>query len=155
VDLACTLMGMPEVVMLDEPTTGLDPESRRRVWRLIRDLRDEGATVLLTTHYLEEAQALADQVAIVKDGRIVAEGPPSEVGTGRSRYRVSYMSNGSRVELETDDPTELLHRLTAEALERGDRLENLSVSRPTLEDVYLDLTAEEESAAVTPEAVSP
>ena len=111
-DLALALVGDPELVFLDEPTTGFDPAARRTAWNAVRRLKELGKTVLLTTHYLEEAQALADRVAIVKDGRIVAEGPPSEVGSGRSRYRVSYMSNGRRVELETDDPTELLHRLT-------------------------------------------
>ena len=138
-------MGDPELVFLDEPTTGFDPAARRTAWNALRQLKELGKTVLLTTHYLEEAQTLADRVAIVKDGRIVAEGPPSEVGSGRSRYRVSYMSNGRRVELETDDPTELLHRLTRHALARGERLEGLEVTRPSLEDVYLELTAEEAS----------
>ena len=99
--------------------------------------------MLLTTHYLDEAQELADRVAIVKDGLIVAEGPPSELSPQRSRYRVAYSRNGHREEIETDDPTELLHRLTGEALARGERLEGLSVTRPTLEDVYLELTAED------------
>jgi ABC-2 type transport system ATP-binding protein len=143
-DLALALVGNPELVFLDEPTTGFDPAARRTAWNAIRRLKELGKTVLLTTHYLEEAQELADRVAIVKDGRIVAEGPPGELGTSRSRYRVSYMANGRRVELETEDPTELLHRLTGEALERGERLEGLAVSRPSLEDVYLELTQEAE-----------
>ena len=84
-------------------------------------------------------------MAIVKDGLIVVQGPPSELSPGRSRYRVAYDENGRRVEHETDDPTELLHRLTGDALGRGERLSNLSVSRPTLEDVYLELTAEADS----------
>jgi ABC-2 type transport system ATP-binding protein len=142
-DLALALVGDPELVFLDEPTTGFDPAARRTAWDAVRALRDLGKTVLLTTHYLDEAQALADRVAIVKDGVVVAEGPPTELQPERSRYRVAYNRNGDRVEHETDDPTELLHRLTAEALERGERLENLSVGRPTLEDVYLDLTSEE------------
>ena len=96
--------------------------------------------MLLTTHYLEEAQELADRVAIVKDGRIVAEGPPDSLGPDSSRYRVSYLSDGRRVEHQTDDPTELLHRLTRDALARGERLEGLEVTRPTLEEVYLELT---------------
>src|SRR5437764_1065801 len=104
-------------------------------------------TILLTTHYLDEAQALSDRVAIVKDGLIVAEGPPSELSSRPRSYRVSYQQNGTRVEVETEDPTELLHRLTGEALARGERLEGLSVSRPTLEDVYLELTAEQEGEA--------
>ena len=143
-DLALALVGDPELVFLDEPTTGFDPAARRTAWTAVRALRDLGKTVLLTTHYLDEAQSLADRVAIVKDGLIVAEGPPSELSPGRPAYRVAYNRNGSRVEHETDDPTELLHRLTSEALERGERLEGLAVSRPTLEDVYLQLTAEDE-----------
>ena len=143
-DLALALIGDPELVLLDEPTTGFDPAARRTAWNVVRRLRELGKTVLLTTHYLDEAQALADRVAIVKDGRIVAEGPPSELSPGRSRYRVSYDSNGRRVEHQTDDPTELLHRLTRDALARGERLEGLEVSRPTLEEVYLELTAEGE-----------
>jgi ABC-2 type transport system ATP-binding protein len=101
--------------------------------------------VLLTTHYLDEAQELADRVAIVKAGRIVAEGPPSQLGSASSAYRVSYLSEGRRVELQTDDPTELLHRLTRDALARGERLEGLEVTRPRLEEVYLELTQEADS----------
>ena len=141
-DLALALVGDPELVFLDEPTTGFDPAARRTAWNAVRALRDLGKTVLLTTHYLDEAQALADRVAIVKDGRIVAEGPPSELGPGSSRYRVSYLSDGRRVEHQTDDPTELLARLTRDALARGERLEALEVSRPTLEEIYLELTSE-------------
>jgi ABC-2 type transport system ATP-binding protein len=141
-DLALALVGDPELIFLDEPTTGFDPAARRTAWGVVRALKELGKTVLLTTHYLDEAQSLADRVAIVKDGLIVAQGPPSELSAGRARYRVGYDVDGRRVELDTDDPTELLHRLTGEALERGDRLEHLSVSRPTLEDVYLELTAE-------------
>jgi ABC-2 type transport system ATP-binding protein len=141
-DLALALVGDPELVFLDEPTTGFDPAARRTAWAVVRRLSELGKTVLLTTHYLDEAHELADRVAIVKDGRIVAEGPPAEIGGPGSRYRVSFRRNSSRVEHETDDPTTLLHRLTAEALAAGDRLEDLSVSRPTLEEVYLELTAE-------------
>jgi ABC-2 type transport system ATP-binding protein len=141
-DLALALVGDPEVIFLDEPTTGFDPAARRTAWGVVRALKDMGKTVLLTTHYLDEAQSLSDRVAIVKDGVIVAEGPPAELGVGGDRYRVSYDSNGSRVELETDDPTELLHRLTSEALGRGERLNGLTVARPTLEEVYLELTKE-------------
>jgi ABC-2 type transport system ATP-binding protein len=141
-DLALALIGDPELVFLDEPTTGFDPAARRTAWGVVRRLRDLGKTVLLTTHYLDEAQALADRVAIVKDGRIVAEGPPGQLDPGSPGYRVSYLSNGRRVEHQTDDPTELLHRLTRDALARGERLEGLEVTRPTLEEVYLQLTAE-------------
>jgi ABC-2 type transport system ATP-binding protein len=143
-DLALALVGDPELIFLDEPTTGFDPAARRAAWEVIRALRELGKTVLLTTHYLDEAQSLSDRVAIIKDGLIVAEGPPAELSPKRAAYRVSYQANGSWVELETDDPTGLLHRLTGEALERGERLEGLSVTRPTLEDVYLELTAEAE-----------
>jgi ABC-2 type transport system ATP-binding protein len=144
-DLALALVGDPELVFLDEPTTGFDPAARRTAWGVVRALKDMGKTVLLTTHYLDEAQSLSDRVAIVKDGMIVAEGPPAELGVGGDRYRVAYDRNGSRVEIETEDPTELLHRLTGEALERGERLSGLTVSRPTLEEVYLELTDEAEA----------
>ena len=144
-DLALALVGDPELVFLDEPTTGFDPAARRTAWGVVRTLKELGKTVLLTTHYLDEAQELADRVAIVKEGRIVAEGPPDQLGPGSSRYRVSYLSNGSRVEHQTDDPTELLHRLTRDAMARGERLEGLEVTRPTLEEVYLELTAEADS----------
>jgi ABC-2 type transport system ATP-binding protein len=153
-DLALALVGDPELIFLDEPTTGFDPAARRTAWSVIRRLKELDKTVLLTTHYLDEAQELADRVAILKDGLIIAAGPPGELTPGGAAYRVAYDDgDGRRVELETDDPTELLHRLTGEALDRGERLENLTVSRPTLEDVYLELTAEKESAAVTPEGV--
>ncbi|MEA2472214.1 MAG: type transport system ATP-binding protein [Thermoleophilaceae bacterium] len=141
-DLALALVGDPEVIFLDEPTTGFDPAARRAAWDVIRTLKRLEKTVVLTTHYLDEAQALADRVAIIKDGRLVAEGPPSELHPDSARYRVAYNRNGERVEQETEDPTELLHRLTSEALARGERLEALSVTRPSLEDVYLELTAE-------------
>jgi ABC-2 type transport system ATP-binding protein len=141
-DLALALVGDPELVFLDEPTTGFDPAARRTAWSVVERLKDLGKTVVLTTHYLDEAQALADRVAIVKEGRIVAEGPPGELGSGQSRYRVSYVSGGRRVEHQTDDPTELLHRLTRDAIARGERLDGLEVARPTLEEIYLELTRE-------------
>jgi ABC-2 type transport system ATP-binding protein len=141
-DFALALVGDPELMFLDEPTTGFDPEARRAAWDTVRSLRDLGKTILLTTHYLEEAQALADRVAIVKDGRILAVGAPRELGVGAAHYRVAYRdSSGELSERETDDPTTLLHELTGAALARGERLEELSVERPTLEDVYLELTA--------------
>jgi ABC-2 type transport system ATP-binding protein len=142
-DFALALVGDPELIFLDEPTTGFDPEARRTAWETIRSLRALGKTILLTTHYLDEAQALADRVAILKDGRILAIGPPRELGVGASHYRVTYRGpQGELVERQTDDPTRLLHELTAEALQRGERLEELSVGRPSLEDVYLELTAD-------------
>ncbi len=141
-DLALALVGDPELVFLDEPTTGFDPAARREAWDVVRRLREMEKTVLLTTHYLDEAQVLADRVAIVKDGVVVAEGPPAELKPESGGYRVSYVSSGRRVEHQTEDPTDLLHRLTGDALGRGERLEGLEVARPTLEDVYLELTAE-------------
>jgi ABC-2 type transport system ATP-binding protein len=140
-DLALALVGDPDLVFLDEPTTGFDPAARRTAWNVVLALKDLEKTVLLTTHYLDEAQSLSDRVAIVKDGLVVAEGPPSELGVGGERYFVAYdAADGKRVELETDDPTDLLHRLTGDALARGDRLHGLTVSRPTLEEIYLELT---------------
>jgi ABC-2 type transport system ATP-binding protein len=113
----------------------------------VRSLRELGKTVLLTTHYLDEAQALADRVAIIKDGRILAEGPPAALGAGSGRHLISYRSgDGPTRTIETDDPTTLLHELTGEALARGERLEDLSVSRPSLEEVYLELTADAEAS---------
>jgi ABC-2 type transport system ATP-binding protein len=142
-DFALALIGDPELIFLDEPTTGFDPEARRAAWETIRSLRALGKTILLTTHYLDEAQALADRVAIVKDGRILAIGPPRELGVGASHYRIAYRdTHGQLVERETDDPTALLAELTSDALARGERLEELSVGRPSLEDVYLELTAD-------------
>jgi ABC-2 type transport system ATP-binding protein len=142
-DFALALIGDPELIFLDEPTTGFDPEARRSAWETVRKLRDLGKTILLTTHYLDEAQELADRVAIVKDGRVLAIGAPRELGVGASHYRVAYRDgNGTFVERQTDDPTALLGELTAQALARGERLEELSVGRPTLEDVYLELTAD-------------
>ncbi len=145
-DFALALVGDPELIFLDEPTTGFDPEARRAAWETIRSLRALGKTILLTTHYLDEAQALADRVAIVKDGRVLAIGPPRELGThppGAAHYRVAYRGpDGEHVEHETEDPTGLLHTLTEEAMARGERLEELTVGRPSLEDVYLELTAD-------------
>jgi ABC-2 type transport system ATP-binding protein len=142
-DFALALVGDPELIFLDEPTTGFDPEARRAAWQTIRSLRELGKTIVLTTHYLDEAQALADRVAIIKDGRILAIGPPGELGAGGSRYRVSFRdAAGTLVEHDTEDPTALLAELTAQALARGERLHELSVARPSLEDVYLELTAD-------------
>ena len=142
-DFALALVGDPELIFLDEPTTGFDPAARREAWETIRNLRALGKTILLTTHYLDEAQALADRVAIVKDGRVLAVGPPQELGAGAAQYHVSYRNGGGElIERQTEDPTSLLSELTKEALEKGERLEELSVGRPTLEDVYLELTAD-------------
>jgi ABC-2 type transport system ATP-binding protein len=142
-DLALALVGDPELMFLDEPTTGFDPEARRDAWDTVRSLRDLGKTVLLTTHYLDEAQELADRVAIVKDGRVLAIGPPRELGAGAAQYRIAWRERGGElVQHQTDDPTRLLHELTSAALARGEQVRELSVGRPTLEDVYLELTAD-------------
>jgi ABC-2 type transport system ATP-binding protein len=138
-DFALALVGDPELIFLDEPTTGFDPGARRAAWDVIRALRDLGKTVVLTTHYLDEAQTLADRVAILQGGRILAEGPPDALGA--SRYRVAWRAaDGTAEERFTEDPTALLADITADALARGERLEELSVTRPSLEDVYLELT---------------
>jgi ABC-2 type transport system ATP-binding protein len=143
-DFALALVGDPELVFLDEPTTGFDPAARRAAWDTVRALADLGKTVLLTTHYLDEAQALCDRVAIIKDGRILAVGAPADLGVGASsRYRVGWRDeSGELHSRETDDPTALLHQLTSAALARGVPLRDLSVGRPSLEDVYLELTAD-------------
>ena len=148
-DFALALVGDPELIFLDEPTTGFDPEARRTAWETVRSLKALGKTILLTTHYLDEAQALADRVAIVKDGRVLAIGPPrtlrgtGELSSGTARYRIAYRnSQGELVEVESEDPTRTLHELTGEALARGEQLGELSVGRPSLEDVYLELTAD-------------
>ncbi|MDQ6607304.1 MAG: ABC transporter ATP-binding protein [Actinomycetota bacterium] len=148
-DLALALVGDPELIFLDEPTTGFDPAARRNAWDTIRSLKELGKTVLLTTHYLDEAQALADRVAIIKDGRILIEGAPQDLGqsSGGAPVRVAYREAGGQlVEQQTEDPTTLLHQLTGAALARGERLQGLTVTRPTLEDVYLELTAGEGDA---------
>jgi ABC-2 type transport system ATP-binding protein len=141
-DFALALVGDPELVFLDEPTTGFDPAARRAAWQTVRSLAELGKTILLTTHYLDEAQALCDRVAILKDGRILRVGAPSELGVG-GVYRVAWRdASGAMEERETEDPTGLLHQLTSAALARGEELQDISVTRPSLEDVYLDLTSE-------------
>jgi ABC-2 type transport system ATP-binding protein len=140
-DFALALVGDPELIFLDEPTTGFDPAARRQAWDVVRSLQDLGKTVLLTTHYLDEAQALCDRVAIVQEGRLVAEGPPAQLGAG-SRTTVCWRdADGVLQAREVEDPTALLHQLTSAALARGEALRDLTVTRPTLEDVYLELTA--------------
>ncbi|HEX2086530.1 MAG TPA: ABC transporter ATP-binding protein [Solirubrobacteraceae bacterium] len=147
-DFALALVGDPELVFLDEPTTGFDPAARRAAWQTVRSLADLGKTILLTTHYLDEAQALCDRVAIMKDGRILTIGAPAELGVG-TLYRVTWRDpqTGAVQSRETEDPTGLLHQLTSTALARGEPLRELSVTRPSLEDVYLDLTSEEHVGA--------
>jgi ABC-2 type transport system ATP-binding protein len=149
-DLALALVGDPDLIFLDEPTTGFDPAARRSAWSAIRSLRDLGKTVVLTTHYLDEAQELSDRVAIIKDGRILAIGTPGELGVGTAqRVRVIWRGeDGELHEREVDDPTQLVHDLTAGALARGESVRDLTVVRPSLEDVYLELTADEHEEAV-------
>ena len=145
-DLALALVGDPELVFLDEPTTGFDPAARRQAWETIRDLRSLGKSVLLTTHYMEEAQRLADRVAILRDGEIVGTGSPRELLSGHASVEIRYRRNGTEVVVATEEPTRVLHDLTAQALAEGIELEGLEVHRRSLEDVYLELTRGEETA---------
>jgi ABC-2 type transport system ATP-binding protein len=158
-DLALALVGSPELLFLDEPTTGFDPEARRGAWETIRRLAGAGTTVLLTTHYLDEAATLADRVIVLRAGRIVAEGAPGSLGTvtgAEFRFRLpdgvglpdipglALAATADGVVGTSDAPTEALHALTGWALEQRVELEGLEVRRPSLEDVYLELTAETE-----------
>ena len=144
-DLGVALVGDPDLVFLDEPTTGFDPAARRAAWEMIRSLRSLGKTILLTTHYLDEAEQLADRVAVLREGRIVREGTPAELTGDTSETEVRYRRNGQEVVLRTTEPTRLLHELTQEALAQGRELDGLTVRRPTLEDVYLSLTGDEDA----------
>jgi ABC-2 type transport system ATP-binding protein len=141
-DLGVALVGDPDLVFLDEPTTGFDPAARRAAWDMIRSLRSLGKTILLTTHYLDEAEQLADRLAVLREGVIIREGTPAELTGGSSETEIRYRRDGHDVVVRTTEPTKLLHKLTAEAVAEGRELEGLSVRRPTLEDVYLALTAE-------------
>jgi ABC-2 type transport system ATP-binding protein len=141
-DLGIALVSDPQLIFLDEPTTGFDPGARRSAWETIRSLRELGKTVLLTTHYLDEAEQLADRVAVLRDGVIVREGRPSDLTGGAVETEIRYRRGGETLVERTQDPTRRLHELTTEALARGEELEGLEVLRPTLEDIYLELTAE-------------
>ena len=141
-DLGVALVGDPELVFLDEPTTGFDPAARRAAWEMIRSLRELGKTVLLTTHYLDEAEQLADRVAILRDGVIVRIGTPRELTTADLEVEIRYRRGGEDVLLRTTEPTRVLNELTGDALARGEELDSLEVRRPTLEQVYLDLVDE-------------
>ena len=143
-DLGLALVGDPELIFLDEPTTGFDPAARRTAWEMIRSLRELGKTVLLTTHYLDEAQQLADRVAVLREGRIVSSGTPAELTGGSLETEIRYRRDGEVVVLRTGEPTKVLHELTSEAVADGRELEGLEVRRPTLEEVYLALVEEEE-----------
>jgi len=155
-DVAVALAGNPDLLFLDEPTTGFDPSARHEAWEVIKNLAALGKTVLLTTHYMDEAQYLADQVAVITSGRIVAEGPPATIGNreqarAQIRYRLAAGATppadltappgpDGLIELRPDDLTAALHRLTGWALEQHVELSGLEVSRPSLEDAYLKLT---------------
>ncbi|HEX5448863.1 MAG TPA: ABC transporter ATP-binding protein [Gaiellaceae bacterium] len=140
-DLGLALIGDPDLIFLDEPTTGFDPGARRTAWETIRNLRALGKTVLLTTHYLDEAEQLADRVAVLRDGVIVREGTPAQLTTA-TQTEIRFHVDGEEVIERTDDPTRRLNELTTEALARGETLQELEVRRPSLEDVYLELTRE-------------
>jgi ABC-2 type transport system ATP-binding protein len=142
-DLALALVGDPELIFLDEPTTGFDPAARRQAWETIRDLRALGKSILLTTHYMEEAQTLADRLAILRDGRIVATGSPQELLSGATGVEIRYRRDGEELVVATDEPTRVLHELTGQALAEGFELEGIEVRRRSLEDLYLELTREE------------
>jgi len=158
-DLALGLIGRPELLFLDEPTTGFDPAARRDAWDLVRDLRAQGITVMLTTHYMDEAQALADRLAVISAGQVVAEGTPATIsGRDQARARIRFelpdgchpadlpldaaMAGDGLATIETAEPTGALHVLTGWALHRGAVLAGLTVDQPSLEDVYLRLTDE-------------
>jgi ABC-2 type transport system ATP-binding protein len=141
-DLGLGLIGDPEILFLDEPTTGFDPAARHAAWDVIRSLRSLGKTILLTTHYLDEAEQLSDRVAVLRAGEIVAIGRPEELSGETPPTEIRYRRDGEEVVISTHEPTRVLNELTAQALGEGRELEGLSVRRPTLEEVYLTLTAE-------------
>ncbi|MET7760260.1 ABC transporter ATP-binding protein [Streptomyces sp. NPDC005389] len=158
-DLALGVVGRPRLLFLDEPTTGFDPNARRGAWDVVRNLRDDGTTIVLTTHYMDEAQALADSVVVIAEGRIVASGTPDTLGgrdSAQTRIRFALPTGAALADVplpvsdvedglvtaETTEPTAALHRLTGWALDRGTPLDRLTVEQPTLEDVYLSLTSE-------------
>ncbi len=161
-DVAIALAGDPELLFLDEPTTGFDPSARRAAWEMVRTLVELGKTVFLTTHFMDEAQTLANRVAVIAQGEIVAEGPPDTIAgrdrmLARIRYRVpdgapalpewgqERQPDGSFL-LRAEDPTKIAHEVTGWVLERGFSFDLFEVAQPSLEDVYLDLTGPEEIA---------
>jgi ABC-2 type transport system ATP-binding protein len=141
-DLGIALVGDPDLIFLDEPTTGFDPGARRAAWDTVRGLRELGKTIFLTTHYLDEAEQLADRVAVLREGVIVREGSPSDMTAGAVETEIRFRRNGEEILESTREPTRRLNELTAEAIARGEELEALEVRRPTLEDIYLELTGE-------------
>ncbi len=161
VDLALALVGDPDLLFLDEPTTGFDPSARRRAWDLIKDLTSLGKTIILTTHYLDEAQYLADRIAVLSAGKIVAEGTPEELGANVGESTITFLLptglgpgdlprlgstvdvQGAKVSISSSDPTRDLHLLTGWAVEQNLSLDQIQVSRPSLEDVYLEIVDDE------------
>jgi ABC-2 type transport system ATP-binding protein len=155
-DVAIALVGNPELLFLDEPTTGFDPSARHEAWEVIKNLATLGMTVLLTTHYMDEAQFLADRVAVIVAGRIVAEGPPATLGErNRAKARIRYRPPAGATppgglfappgpdgytEIAPDDVVQTLHQLTGWAVDHGASLDGLEVTRLSLEDIYLSLT---------------
>jgi ABC-2 type transport system ATP-binding protein len=170
-DLALGMVGNPKLLFLDEPTTGFDPNARRGAWQVVENLRAAGTTIVLTTHYMDEAQVLADRVAVIASGQIVALGTPATIGgrdSALTRIRFALPADTTVADLpipatisattdtdglitiEADEPTALLHRLTGWAIDRGTTLARLSVDRPSLEDVYLRLTGNPETEEAEP-----
>jgi ABC-2 type transport system ATP-binding protein len=154
VDVALGIVGRPELLFLDEPTTGFDPEARRQFWHLIKSLADGGTTILLTTHYLDEAEALAHRVAVIAAGRIRAVAPPSELGgRGSARATVSWLSSDGRRSVETDTPSAVVTQLAARF---SGEVPELTVTRPSLEDIYLAMIGHGSgSSQDSPSAPSP
>ena len=158
-DVALGIIGDPDLLFLDEPTTGFDPSARRQAWELVHRLRDLGKTVLLTTHYMDEAQVLADRVIVIAAGRILATGTPDDIGgraSARTTIRIPWPEDrpldelplaatrdGATVMLETDATTQSLHTLTGWAIDHGVDLDGMTVTRPSLEDVYLELVGDD------------
>ena len=145
-DLGLALVGDPELIFIDEPTTGFDPGARRAAWEPIRSLRSLGKTILLTTHYLEEAEQLSDRVAVLREGLIVAQGSPAELMGRTQEAEIRYQRDGEEVVIRTAEPTRVLHELTEQAVREGVELEGLEVRRATLEDVYLALTERDDES---------
>jgi ABC-2 type transport system ATP-binding protein len=170
-DLALGMVGNPKLLFLDEPTTGFDPNARRGAWQVVENLRKAGTTIVLTTHYMDEAQVLADRVAVIASGQIVALGTPATIGgrdSALTRIRFALppdttiadlpipattsatADTNGLITIEADEPTALLHRLTGWAIDRGTTLTRLSVDRPSLEDIYLHLTGTPETEEAEP-----
>jgi len=160
-DLALALAGDPDLLFLDEPTSGFDPSARRDAWEMIAGLRELGKTILLTTHYMDEAERLSDRLAVIADGRIVAEGSVTSLREQRTGTVITFRAPSSgildglesrrlddgRVTIETDEPTRVLHQLTSRAADAGLQLEELRVAPVSLEDIYLELTASDKASA--------